>query len=64
MNSRDRYPLDETVAAAALATLVSPKKAALWLTRPLHVLDGVPVAVAQTTDGRETVLSCLAHLGK
>jgi hypothetical protein len=57
-----RYPLDETVAAAALATLVSPEKAAQWLTRPLRVLDGIPVAVAQTAEGRETVLSCLGRL--
>jgi uncharacterized protein (DUF2384 family) len=57
-----RFPLDETVAAAALATLVAPDKAALWLTRPLHELGGIPVAVAQTSEGCEAVLDCLGRL--
>lgn len=57
-----RYPLDETVAAAALATLVSPEKAAHWLTRPLRALGGIPAELAQTAEGREAVLSCLGRL--
>jgi hypothetical protein len=57
-----RYPLDEAVAAAALATLVAPEKAALWLTRPLHVLGGIPVEFAQTAEGRKAVLDCLGRL--
>ena len=57
-----RYPLDETVAAAALATLVSPEKAAHWLTRPLHELGGIPAAVAQTSERCEAVLDCLGCL--
>ncbi len=57
-----RFPLNETVAAAALAPLVSPEKAAQWLTRPSGVLDGIPVAVAQTAEGHKIVLSCLGRL--
>jgi hypothetical protein len=56
------YPLDALVAAAALDTLVTPEKAAQWLTRPLHVLGGIPVELAQTAEGRRAVLSCLGRL--